>query len=104
MTSGLTIRVDDLVTALRRVLDEVAIKHGAEIELQDDYYWTVPTDAAFNMSIVPVDFTAGQLTDDTQSIRQFLRQPLDEPISVWHELAHLVGVLRGIEQLDRRPT
>ena len=36
MTSRPAVKIDDLVTALRRVLDEVAVKHGAEVQLLGD--------------------------------------------------------------------
>lgn len=101
MSLGPAMRIDDLRQALNRILDQVVTKHGAEVEFAGDSYWTVPTDAAFDLTREPPAFTVGQLDDDTQSVIELLAQPSNEPVSIWHELAHIAGVLRGIEQLDR---
>src|SRR4051794_35516668 len=102
MSPGPAIRIDELLVALRRILDEVVIKHGGEVQLLGDYYWSVPIDAAFDVNTAPDGLTIGQLSDDIESVRHFLAQPVDQPITIWHELAHAAGVLRGLEQLDRR--
>ncbi|WP_157695256.1 hypothetical protein [Nakamurella panacisegetis] len=65
-------------------------------------YWSVPTDVAFDMLSAPDELTVGQLVDDVESVREFVERPIDEPTAIWHELAHIVGVLRGIEEPDRR--
>jgi hypothetical protein len=72
---------------------------GSEVALQDDYYWHLQVDDAFDMSREPESLTVGQLSDDLANVRE----PGDvEPETAWHELSHLVGLLRALERLARR--
>ncbi|CAN5649332.1 hypothetical protein BH10ACT8_BH10ACT8_09620 [soil metagenome] len=99
MTADLTIRVDEIRAALGRVLDVVQDRHGPDLVLADDYYWSVPVAAAFDMTRPDPKLTVGQISEDIDAVRELGRA--SEVVSAWHELAHLVGVLRAVEALDR---
>jgi len=63
--------------------------------LEDDFYWHLPVAAAFDMSQEPETLTVGQLTDDLNE----LASPGDvDPSTVWHDLSHLIGLLRVLEK------
>jgi len=98
MTAGLTIRVDEIRAALTSVLDAVERKYGSLLDFGHDYYWALPVEASFDMTNATPALTAGQISDDIASVRNLDRA--HEVGSPWHELAHLVGVLRAIEALD----
>jgi hypothetical protein len=81
----------------RRIRISPAIYYGARygrrVTVDGDYYWHLPVDAAFDMSKQPAEFTAGQLSDDLHATSG----EIVDPLTVWHELAHLIGLLRTLE-------
>jgi hypothetical protein len=94
------ISVYELRTALTLILDEVEERLGPELDLAADHYWSLDAAASFDLDADP-EVGAGQLTDDVDSVRRMLDRDLDEEvIVVWHDLDHVVGVLRRIVVLD----
>jgi hypothetical protein len=54
--------------------------------------------SAFDVYAEPRELTMGQLSDDLDAVRD----PNDGiPKSAWHDLMHLVGVLRALELAAR---
>lgn len=90
----LALQLDQLRAALGRALDAVEPQLGREVVLANDYYWHPPVDAAFDMTKEPTNFTVGQLSDDLADA--LAGGEADPPVS-WHDLAHLIGWLRGLE-------
>jgi len=97
-TTGLTIQIAEIRASLEQLLSAAEKQFGAVIDLGADYYWDVPTDTSFDLSREPA-LHARQLTDDVTSIRSQLG-PDDDPL-IWHDLDHLIGVLRRIAAMDR---
>lgn len=95
MTEPLTLNLVDLRSALGAALDLVEQQFGAEVELGLDYYWHLPVDQAFDMSREPTSFTAGQVSDDIVDAIANKREP--DPAEAWHDLTHLIGLLRALE-------
>lgn len=97
-----TVHLPDLRRALAIVLDAVEATHGPTLDLGEDLYWHLSTEQAFDLSVTPTAYLVGQVSDDVDEMA-FLRTdgaaPRD-PVP-WHDLAHLVGILRAIEHLDR---
>lgn len=87
------VRVSDIRQALDRVLGAVERDLGSEFALDADYYWHLPVTAAFNMEVEPSPgvLTTGSLVDDLDG-----RAGKDSN-ATWHELGHLIGVLRAVE-------
>lgn len=87
--------------ALDRVLSAVEAQHGDSIRLTADYYWVLDAHATYDVySDPPADqYTIGQLSDDIATLDEILDQ--DDVISVWHDLAHLVGILHRLAAQDR---
>lgn len=93
------IHTHELRTALDRILVAVEKSYGSEIVLDEDYYWDLTVDDAYDMTAEPKITTVGQVSDDVAEIRQMLSD--DEPVqAIWHDLAHLIGVLRVIEKMS----
>jgi hypothetical protein len=98
MAEPLVVRISDLRHALHRALDATERLLGPEVALPADYYWHLPVDAAFDVYAEPRELTMSQLSDDLDAIRD----PNDGiPESAWHDLMHLVGVLRALELAAR---
>jgi hypothetical protein len=99
MALSTTIRIDDLRAWLLAILDEIERKYGAEFDLGADYYWDVDGAAAFDMGSDPVP-DVGQLSDDVETLGGFISEREGHEVIVWHDLAHAVGILKGIAALD----
>ncbi|MGB3674988.1 MAG: hypothetical protein WA988_11145 [Candidatus Nanopelagicales bacterium] len=98
-----TVRVSELRAALELVLDEAERKHGEQIEMKWDLYWELPVVEALDLSVDPGEdcLTVGSLVDDVESTRELLsRSDEDQAVTVWHDLAHIVGILRAIVAVD----
>ncbi|GAA1558469.1 hypothetical protein GCM10009827_094280 [Dactylosporangium maewongense] len=101
MTNGTQVSLADLRKALTQLLDAVERQHGPTVDLKADYYWTIGPADAFRFDITGCpEPTVGTLTDDVQSMRDILKTTHDEPIAVWHDLAHVIGILNRLAALD----
>lgn len=102
MTEPLMIEMRTLREAVNRVLDHVEQVSGSTVTLTADYYWHLPPDDSYNLAQAPPDGSplVGQLADDVQEVTDLLDRP-DQEIFVWHDLAHIVGVLQRIAAQDR---
>jgi hypothetical protein len=99
VTNDLSIDVDQIRSALARVLNVVERDLGRQLHLEGDPYWSLPVAAAFDLSKSDPSLTIGQLSDDVDAIRELLDDEGREIVAVWHELAHIVGVLRAVERI-----
>ena len=90
----LTVSIPDLRAALSRVLDTVEAQRGEVIVLDADHYWLIDSADSFDLDASP-DVVVGQLSDDIETIH------ITEDVVVWHDLEHLIGVLRRIAAIDR---
>jgi hypothetical protein len=98
MPEPLVIRMEELRAALSRALIAAEKRLGADVALEDDHYWHLPVDEAFDMTREPASLTVGQLSDDLENLREAGDV---EPETAWHELSHLVGLLRALERLAK---
>lgn len=94
----LTLHVDDLRRVANRIFTAVERSYGSSIDLDEDYYWHLDVDDAYDMSAAPTINLVGQVTDDVAELRAFIASDDDTIDSLWHELNHLIGVLRVIER------
>jgi hypothetical protein len=94
-----TILVEELRAAMERILVAVERVHGELITLDQDYYWHLPVEDAYEMRRTPTVNEVGQVSDDVAEIKQSLTSG-NEVFSIWHDLSHLIGVLRVVEKLS----
>lgn len=99
MTSDFAIAVAQIRAALGMVLDAVERDHGSELTFEHDYYWNLPVASSFDVTEPDPTLTAGQLSEDIAETRGLVIAA--EVVAPWHDLAHLVGVLRAVEDLCR---
>lgn len=107
MSKPSTVSIDALRTSLIRVLGEVQRRHGDEIDLEVDAYWALPARHAYDLNVPPPAeaHTVASLVDDLGAVRELANGPdedLDDGsgVIVWHDLAHLVGVLQRLAAVD----
>ncbi|ROR90975.1 hypothetical protein [Nocardioides aurantiacus] len=101
MDSAPDITVSELRDAVSRMLDVVEAELGEELRLSVDYYWHVSVEEAFSLDVVPKVSGVGQVSDDADTIRDFLNESRDDDTEVvlTHEIEHLTGLLRAIQHL-----
>ena len=94
-----TIRLELAVlrSQLDRLLRVVEERHGAIIDLQVDSYWLLETDEMFSLDRVPAP-GVGEVSDDAEELEDMVSR-LDEDLTPWHELKHLIGLLEALALL-----
>lgn len=63
MSTGNTISVDQIRHTLLAVLDHVKATYGDAIELETDYFWSVPDKAKYDVYNKPDELTIGQVSE-----------------------------------------
>lgn len=95
MAEPIRVAIADLRSALGRALDAIEARLGPEVSLAVDHYWHMPVEDAFDLTSEPTTFTVGQVSDDLDAAMH--DEPGGPPEAAWHELSHLIGVLRAFE-------
>lgn len=95
MADPLIVSISALRIALLRALDAAEAELGTEITLETDYYWHIQVQDAFDMAHSPETFTVGQVSDDLAQVE--LADHERVPAEAWHDLSHLIGILRALE-------
>lgn len=63
MSTGNAVSIDQLRRTVLAVLDHVQATYGDTIELESDYFWSVPEDAKFDVYTKPAELTVGQVSE-----------------------------------------
>lgn len=92
------LRFSDLRESLDQVLVAAEAHFGSEVTLDVDYYWHLPVEEAFDMTGEPTTLTVGQVVDDLEKMVDTREQ---FPHDIWHDLSHLIGILRALELAAR---
>jgi len=67
------IEVRELRKITDLLLEHVESLGVTQVNLEDDYYWTIPTDQRYDPSRTSVTPDLGQLTDDWHELQMILR-------------------------------
>ncbi|WP_051407469.1 hypothetical protein [Nocardia sp. CNY236] len=86
------------IAELRRLLDIVlshieAATNSPAVDLEKDYFWSIPPDALYDVYKSPADLTIGQLSESWQNARGLLADPGKV---IGYDLVFLSDVLRAI--------
>lgn len=100
MTPDSGITVSEIRAALGFVLDAVERDHGPRLVFDHDYYWSLPVTSSLVMSAPAPTLTVGQVSDDIEEARNIAAASASEVVAPWHALAHLIGILRAVEDLS----
>lgn len=63
MTDGTEISVDRIRDSLLALLDHVRSLYGDKIELESNYFWSIPDNAKFDVYSDPEELTVGQVSE-----------------------------------------
>jgi hypothetical protein len=87
------IKISELRTAANRLFDHLERSGHDELEVDRDFYWSIPDEKLYSVYEEPSGFTVGQLSDDWKELKQISsgqRQPIGYAL-VW-----LSSVLRFV--------
>lgn len=96
---SVTVSVASLRAGVGMLLDRVEREFGPDVALDAAYYWDLPLPATFDPAQDPAGHTLGSLADDVESLDELLREDPEDAV-VWHDLSHVVGILRRLAALD----
>jgi hypothetical protein len=96
------VNVQEVRAVVNRLLDVIEKTEGVSLTADVDHYWNLPLSAVFELYADPgsLMLDVGQLSDDVQSVREMLTHDPEEPVHVWHDLSHVIGVLRFLAWRD----
>lgn len=80
-----------------RVIDGLVAQRGDLIDLRLDHYWSMTSEARYDLEREPTQFTVGQLSDDLDNLRRILA---DEFV-LSRALVWLGNLLQGLGEGDQ---
>lgn len=87
------VAVSELRKVANLLFDHLEASGNTEIDLDKDFYWSIPDEKLHSMYEQPSGFTAGQLTDDWRELQR-LASGQRPPIA--YALVWLSAILRRI--------
>ena len=99
MAEPLTVTIADLRFAVSRALDATEARLGSDVSLAVDHYWHLPVEDAFDPTCEPTRFTVGQVSEDIDEVMH--DEATSTSAAAWHDLSHVIGVLRALESAAR---
>ncbi len=88
------ISTDELRQLALMILAHVDDTNSSQpIEIEDDFYWDVPSEARYDAYVEPKTHTVGQLSDDWHELQRMLQA---ERPPVGYALVWLAAILRRI--------
>jgi len=92
----MNVELETLQKALEIVFTHLK-QHGVKaVEIEEDFYWNVPSADVYDPIKEPADLDLGQLTDDWSRLLAITR---DESIAVGYSLVWAGSILRRIGEL-----
>lgn len=87
------INIDELQLILSQQLSRLKESKGADIELNNDFYWDIPSEDLYNPYQEPKELTLGQLSDDWQEIKRLTDNQLD---AIPYDLKRISNILKAL--------
>lgn len=86
------ININDLEKIILLLLHKLKESKGNEIELNNDFFWDIPSDELYNPYEDPKNITLGQLTDEVNEIMRLMKA--DEAIA--YDLKRVASILTAL--------
>lgn len=92
------ISLNELSSIFNQILKKLEFEECSEIEVEEDYYKTIPTDkwASFSEDVTESMIEIGSLNDDIEMLKKLSRE--DKPC-MYVDFDRLASLLRAISQL-----
>lgn len=95
MTDGLRLDTEQLRRVTLAALDHLQSTVGESVELDKDFFWSVPGEATYNVESEPMELTVGQLSESWQHLVDLDRDPSG---ALAFPLVWLAQILQAIGQ------
>ena len=89
---SMRIDVGELRRAANILLDHLEATGRGNIDIQNDYYWSIDPEQRYNVYAQPTDLSVGQITDDWAEVRAIAN---GEKEAIGYGLTWLASVLRA---------
>ncbi|RZA02508.1 MAG: hypothetical protein EOP47_06655 [Sphingobacteriaceae bacterium] len=86
-----TINIDELQKHILLLLNKLKERKGANIELENDYYWDIDSKELYNPSEEPKDLSLGQLSFDWEQIAKAKSEDL-----IPYDLERVSNILKAL--------
>lgn len=87
------ISIEELRIAAQRTLEYVGEKYGDEVELDQDYYWSLPKEAKYDVLKETKVSQVGSLAEDYRQIEKLVTGGHD---AVGYDLVYLAAIFRAL--------
>lgn len=87
------VNIMELRAACERVIEHLSATGQESFELDVDYYWSIPADGCYDVTVAPSNLTIGQISDDWDGLQR-IAAGKDEPVG--YDLVRLSAVLRAV--------
>jgi hypothetical protein len=87
------INIDELQLILSQLLSRLKEIKGTHIELNNDFYWDIPSEELYNPYQEPKELTLGKLSDDWQEIKRLTDNQLD---AIPYDLKRISNILKAL--------
>lgn len=88
-----TLAVETLRQVVNRALDHVRDVKSDQVELEKDYFWSIPTEELYDVYSRPENLTVGQVTESWENLRSLLARGDAVP---GYALVWIADVLRAL--------
>lgn len=91
------VKLNDLLIVTKKIISHLEENGINEIELDKDFYWSIPKEELYEVNKNPVDLDIGQLYDDMEFLDNILKDKND-PIGF--ALVWLSSIFRYIGEMN----
>jgi len=72
---GIPVSIEALRSSVELLLGRIEADHGSTIEIDRDFFWSIPDAALYDVYSQPTSFTIGQVSESVESINMMLEHP-----------------------------
>ncbi|MDY7528883.1 MULTISPECIES: hypothetical protein [unclassified Cryobacterium] len=93
MAKPTIVKLDELERVFTRVLEVLRQSGFAEVELSNDYFWSIPDDQIYHVESPPHDLTIGQVSESLQWLTNTM---LEDGDAIPYSLLWISDVLKAL--------
>ncbi len=86
------VNIIELQQMISLLVDSFKRANGNEVELNNDFYWSISSDEIYNAYEAPKDMTLGQLTDDWETLKNASKSDSLVP----YDLQRIANILKAL--------
>ena len=88
------VKINEIQQIVNLILSKFKDRLGNDIEIDNDFYWDIPSDELYNPYIEPKNIGLGQLSSDLEEVKRFITH--DDPIP--YDLKRVATILIALSE------